>query len=207
MWDFIGTTDVQGSRNAKATEASFEINPTTIDGITYKYASARLYAYPEFLIPFHQTLREIQRNNPDRDLYGEMAWSRNPQYRDLGPLEEFPLPIAWNQGTSKRIDGSDEPDQFVILPFYRWEVYLYDNKGNRLLIGSGYFEEQNRWNLDAGVEYHSPTDFQGDPLNQNELAELSRKATLQYNQSIDTFHIINWNRILNTHQSLFKNLK
>ena len=70
MWDFIGTTDVQGSRNAKATEASFEINPTTIDGITYKSASARLYAYPDFLIPFHQTLREIERNNPDRNLYG-----------------------------------------------------------------------------------------------------------------------------------------
>lgn len=207
MWDFIGTTDVQGSRNAKATEASFEINPTTIDGITYKGASALLYAYPEFLIPFHQTLREIQRNNPDRDLYGELAWSRNPQYRDLGPLEEFPLPIAWNQGTSKRIDGSDKPDQFVVLPFYRWEVYLYDNKGNSLLIGSDYFEEQNPRDFNAGVEYLSPTDFQGDSLNQNELAELSRKAMRSYNQSIDTFHIINWNRILNTHQSLFKNLK
>lgn len=203
MWDLIGTTDVQGSRNAKATEASFEINPTTIDGITYKGASARLYAYPDFLIPFHQTLREIQRNNPDRDLYGELAWSRNPQYRDLGPLEEFPLPIAWNQGTSKRIDGSDEPDQFVVLPFYRWEVYLYDNRGNSLLIGSGYFAEQNPRDFNAGVEYRSPTDFQGDPLNQNELVELSRKATLQYNRNIDGLPILNWFSNHTTLKNLF----
>jgi len=126
-----------------------------------------------------------------------MAWSVNPRRIDLGPIEEIPLPIAWNQGTSQMTDGGPEPDQFAVLPFYRWEAYLYDNHKTRKKIGSGYFGEQNPYDSNAGNEYHSQNDFSGDPINQNELAELSRKATLSYNQSMDNFYIINWIKISN----------
>lgn len=206
-WEYEGVSHVQGrplgkGKIAEATMVDFAIEPTTIDGITYDSASIFCYAHPDFLTPFQNSIRKIEKENPTDDFLGSLAFTSIPYRVDFEHLKDLPLPLAWGEGISQTSGGSSKTE-YAVLPFYRWEVYLYGSRGNRLLIGSGYFEEQNRWNLDAGVEYHSPTDFQGDPLNQNELAELSRKATLQYNRKIDGLPILNWFSNHTTLKNLF----
>lgn len=203
--DYEGVSSVQGrylgkGKIAEATMVDFAIEPTTIDGIIYTTASIFCYAHPDFLTPFQNSIRKIETENPTDDFLGSLAWTSIPYRVDLKHLKELPLPIAWGEGISQTSGGSSKTE-YAVLPFYRWEVYLYDNKGNRLLIGSGYFVNQKP--TVAGREYHPEEYFYPTPpVNESQLVELSRKATLQYNRKIDGLPILNW---FSNHKTL-KNL-
>jgi len=212
MWDYEGVSHVQGrplgkGKIAEATMVDFAIEPTTIDGITYDSASIFCYAHPDFLTPFQNSIRKIEKENPTDDFLGSLAWTSIPYRVDLKHLKELPLPIAWGEGISQTSGGSSKTE-YAVLPFYRWEVYLtvvtdkYGHRGNRLLIGSGYFVNQKP--PVAGKEYHPEEYFYPTlPVNESQLVELSRKATLPYNRKIDGLPILNWFSNHTTLKNLF----
>tara|TARA_Y100000592_G_scaffold25439_1_gene40079 strand:+ start:204 stop:839 length:636 start_codon:yes stop_codon:yes gene_type:complete len=209
MWEYEGVSHVQGrplgkGKIAEATMVDFAIEPTTIDGITYESASIFCYAHPDFLTPFQNSIRKIKKENPTDDFLGSLAFTSIPYRVDLEHLKDLPLPIAWGEGISQTSGGSSKTE-YAVLPFYRWEVYLYSGQQDgwsRLLIGSGYFVSQKP--RVAGREYHPEEYFYPTlPVNESQLVELSRKATLQYNRKIDGLPILNWFSNHTTLKNLF----
>ena len=205
-WEYEGVSHVQGrplgkGKIAEATMVDFAIEPTTIDGITYDSASIFCYAHPDFLTPFQNSIRKIEKENPTDDFLGSLAFTSIPYRVDFEHLKDLPLPLAWGEGISQTSGGSSKTE-YAVLPFYRWEVYLYGSRGNRLLIGSGYFVNQKP--PVAGREYHPEEYFYPTlPVNERQLVELSRKATLQYNRKIDGLPILNWFSNHTTLKNLF----